>query len=1262
MGNGRPQGAAYIGSGGPAADERCRSQGASEETHGHPIDSAACRGGALARRRERVQPEAAALARPFLPSLDLIEGAADRLRALDAADKRHVIEAKIADVTHFRVGLGTLRQHARAALDLAVEVRHLPKQVRGIVLNPGRAPAARVSVQPALPQNGATLGRGVVTDELGVFTLPLPEVSDERRRALLEGGLGLRFSGGGGAVRHLTVPVPASGAQALGELLLDAPLEPLPQSVVGALVDLVEDLPAVTGGGPLAGPTPPPVKLTLGQDACGISFEQDAVLNRFPFKLLVRLVEPRTTTVNRVFVPSGPFFEGRLAERAARFVVPAWDPAFIAALELKDTRFVERVPIDKPISVDGFRDQLIGVKGNTIGIERAVPMAGTLGLGYVLNLAQVWKYDGLTLGNLLYSLPLAPGEQQRVVVSERVATASVSELERVDIAEQQRSSLREDTSAHATFDSAFEEHVAAQSSYRNEARSSSWGVAGGIGAVLGPVALGIGAGGGGGKSSNSGNTKSSLDGARSYTSSTAEDMHRSVERQAAARRSAQRTAVRLATETDRESVSTKVITNHNKAHALTVQYWEVLRQFSATTEIEGVNLVCFVPLDLVRFLPAGQQLALTDLNRVDTAPELLLRYSLVHRHADAIQPNLPGRHREGLRILEDFAANPRATVDLAAPAADVLAFSLLGRFIPYERLWIHVLVRGGRRLGPVALDSPLTALAPRGFATRADFVGELKRLRTEGAEVAMTGSLVIPESIDKSEIVGFEIRRAFTAIDYQLDPSKNPLFDLLKTAPGGLLGGLLNTSLATLEASVRMEPGELERELGGPPVHEFRATVNNAADSIAADGLASTVELPPGGLPIAALERNPVLGFRDLMKIERMLQHVVRNTLTYSKAVWASLTPEERVVMLEGYTIGLPEDGLDADGLTDPSQHVPLLNCVANQVLGYYGNCMILPFSIPAALAVKLAEEPNADGVVDEAAAIREPLTTGAVQEALTRFHREAFAPPVSRFSLPTRGVLGEAVLGHCPSAEKIDLTRFWNWQDSPADEATAIGNVGLRASTVAQLAAPSTLSNVPTIVNNVAGEGGGGAAIGSLVNALAGKAPAQADFSTDFLGHAVLTALGGKTIDSAEAARKDALGSATTLAGKALDAGVDVFKTKLGADKAAADKKAADDKAAKDKEAAGKAAADKAKAAKEEAALKDLKENAAAYLGAANNKPDIDQAKAFAEGIVTGLHGGPLPAAAAAKLFDLYDKKKPDDPNDRTLGSKAWLAALGLN
>jgi hypothetical protein len=102
-----------------------------------------------------------------------------------------------------------------------------------------------------------------------------------------------------------------------------------------------------------------------------------------------------------------------------------------------------------------------------------------------------------------------------------------------------------------------------------------------------------------------------------------------------------------------------------------------------------------------------------------------------------------------------------------------------------------------------------------------------------------------------------------------------------------------------------------------------------------------------------------------------------------------------------------------------PADEVPLLNCVANVVLSYFGNCAVMPFFIP----VKLAEDLG--------------YTSRDIQEALLRFHRQAYAPVQSSITLPARGVLGEAVLGSCSSLEKIDLTRFWNWQDSPGDQAT---------------------------------------------------------------------------------------------------------------------------------------------------------------------------------------------------------------------------------
>jgi hypothetical protein len=1192
------------------------------------------------------------LTRPFLPSIDIVQPVGSVLRELSDADKRQLLATKVAEITHFQVGLATINEHVRVALELGPEVRPLPTAVKGVVLQPNGKPAERVSVQPARPQTFAVLGRGVVTDELGTFTLPLPKVSDDDRLAIVTDGLGLVIRGRG-AVENKTVELPPPGAAALGEIQLDQKLEPLPESVVSALIDLVEDLPGVTPGGTTT-PERPRLQIELGQDACSIVFEEDDVLRRFPYRVLVRLIEPRTTAVSEVFVPGGRFFP---SNGRKDFLLPIWDVGFVKALDIKQTAFVERVPVDKPISVDGFRDQVMGLAGGRIEGARRVPMAGTLGLGYVLNLAQAWHYDGLSLGNLLYSLPLAPGEQQRIAITEGFATAAVRETEVLDIAERSHASTRQDASTQAVFQSAFEEHVRANSSYENEARSSSWGVAGGIGGIIGggigALVGGVGAAGGGGKSSNSGNTKTALDGARQYTSFAGESMHSSVEKEAAARRRADRSAIRLATETDSRTVTTKVVTNHNKAHALTVQYWEVLRQYEIRTDVEGVTLVCFVPLDLVRFLPEGQplELAVETLSDVDSRGELLERYALLHRHADSIQAWMPSRHRDGLARLEDFAANPRADVNLDAPAIDVVNLSLQGTFLPFERLWVRVLLRGGRSLGPVPMDSSLSDLAPKEFGTRAALIEKLRELRAN-SESTMTGNLALAAEIDKSEIVGFEIARAFRPLDYQLDPDKAPfsaLAEAFKSDSGGRsFLDIVQGHVREVASGVHLSPAELEGLLGGPLVHTFSATIG--ADQLEADSITTRRELPPSPLPIPAVEKQHTLNYRDLMLIERTLQHVVRNTLVYARAVWASLTPEERVVMLEGYTIGLPEEGLSADGFTDSSQHIPLLNCVANQVLGFYGNCMILPFSIPAALATKLAG--GEGGPEDETP----PLTTGAVQEALTEFHKQAFSPPVGKISLPTRGVLGEAVLGHCPSAEKIDLTRFWNWQDSPPDEAPEISPVSVQPADAGALTAPNALGGLAPIINNVTTGEGGIQGLGALAQALAAGGAQAKDFDTAFLGLEVLKALGGQTIQTAETARADALGKATQLASESMKTAADIFKAAQAREEAKKEEQKKRDTETEKK----KSEAATAKSAKQEAAVKDLKKNADSYLAATAEKAgtDVAEAKEFATALIKELAGGPLPANLAAKLFSDFDQ---EDGGTRTPASTGWLQALGL-
>jgi len=124
-------------------------------------------------------------------------------------------------------------------------------------------------------------------------------------------------------------------------------------------------------------------------------------------------------------------------------------------------------------------------------------------------------------------------------------------------------------------------------------------------------------------------------------------------------------------------------------------------------------------------------------------------------------------------------------------------------------------------------------------------------------------------------------------------------------------------------------------------------------------------------------------------------------------------------------------------------------------VLGYFGNAALMPFFIPEPLAREVG------------------FTSRDIQEALLTFHRQAYLPARSSITLPARGVLGEAVLGSCNSSEKIDLTRFWNWQDSPADEATDPAQLGALLGGGNQLVgpagatAPSALQTGPMVTIN---------------------------------------------------------------------------------------------------------------------------------------------------------------------------------------------------
>jgi hypothetical protein len=1141
----------------------------------------------------------------------------------------------------------------------------LPPKLLGTLVQPDASPARDLQIEvvslaasgdeaPDVTKvSGSQVLAAGFTDAEANFSILLP------RGVVLQPGaaLSLRVRGADpAAVVDLTVAPDLLGPFGyIGTTRLPKQLPPTPAAILTQLRD------AIGQNADEAGGTPALPKLALGDcPDCIRVMENQTSFERFPYGIFFQLIAPtlyaETETVGRN--QTGVF------NNVIRSDAP-----------------IPRVDLNGPISIDEFRDALL----------TRPTIVGSLGLGYVLRCSQNWKFEGLALGDLVYSLPLAPGEQQQVVVEEQSTTFSVREFDSVIASDSSLATQTSDSSTRATFDSALRQSAQSGSDFFSASETSSLSAGGGLLGLLG------GPSGSVGETVSGGSAHNWMDGLQNYGSTATQAVQSRAEQQARSQRSAQRTAMRMATSTESTNVTTKTITNHNKLHALTMQYFEVLRQFDITTAYDGVSLVCLVPLDIVWFLPPGQKVHLDDVlsdsdrasavqwsSQLNTAIQSMLslvnqaaavlnapiigtslavslasgahgqivaalntavqlagvlsglgsafsvqsgevgqlqslltqaknaneaflsskaasdlqtcqqalqnaspvalalyqqlssatltgglsrhdvlnRYAGLLAHSDVLTRWLPAQYTTGLSRLERFAADPRASLALDSLAEDVIRFSAVATVLPFDHIYVAAITRWGARLGPVEMIPTAPVTVPgqfdtsQAFKTDADLIQYLQGQRNprQGTPATLQASIALPRQLAPTDVVGFEITRRMDGFTYQFATPTDLAMGLLGASalawPAPALGLLPALVAPPIVPQARTYSAtQLGKEIGAPYLWSFQADLTA---SVAGNPESYTkpdptpVELPAGSYPIPAMEVAPLLKYSDLIQIENTLQHVLRNIVRYSKAVWLSLTPEERVMLLEPFLLSFP-------GLTST---VPLLDCIGNEVLGFHGNAMIVPFSIPQALG-----DVKGWG-----------MTTGDLEDALLQFHRQGGSSQGSHASLPTRGVLGEAMLGRCPSGEKIDLTRFWNWQDSPADTAPGIASVTVPGSQVTALSnaqvGTQLGSLLPNLVNNNTVVPAGAAATGTnstlaqaLVSALATAKGIDPSLNTADK----LAALIQSTQTTADTARSDMVKANTQVTQQALTTLGSILTAPAGSSgggdsKASGDKKAGSD------------------------------------------------------------------------------------------------------
>ena len=652
-------------------------------------------------------------------------------------------------------------------------------------------------------------------------------------------------------------------------------------------------------------------------------------------------------------------------------------------------------------------------------------------MGALLTFNQDWFSQGVALGQLLHCLSLAPGESTRMAMidwsrqSLGRSSEDVNEAERLANTTTHQRALSEVTEATA--------NEVQRGSSRSTTNSSSSQGGSALGFEIGPIAFGGSSGGG--SSRTEALTVTSSFGRRDLSASVAQQINDVSQQQASAARSRRASIVQEVSQSEHQALSTRVVCNYNHMHALNVQYYEVVQAFRVTTTLQRAERVIFVPLKLVdfkepltleRWRGALADEALTD----DIRRQLTTEFGVVE-----IRPNLP-RLRVGdavatTSVLGNSLASVLAAASVpnrAAPAANALDTNALGT----NALATNVLTT--KTLGTSAL-----AAAPLAFTRTASQVLGMRLADNAIRAEAFAGAS--PEAAAAATAAVRDLRSDLGPAQSGSTLTALKGFDTRQLSRVASLSGrtllrdgsdavfvpddarLLGLSLKTGRASGLRVRNRAGADLAPASRSANQLTLEEPArfadlqgvfvqpgadDSTGAATLRLLVDIGGSALPLDVPVVLPAIGqtaqiisFAPVRASPALQQHLNDNALHYSRVVFQRLDSSSLSALLARFTLR----GLPLGALVDP------------QPVALVANALAFRLNLPMR------------GTVDNPA-------LAAEQEAWLRFlQRRGLERPIPQSQtvpLPTGGVFAEAVLGRFNSAEKIDLTRFFDWQASP--------------------------------------------------------------------------------------------------------------------------------------------------------------------------------------------------------------------------------------
>ena len=584
-----------------------------------------------------------------------------------------------------------------------------------------------------------------------------------------------------------------------------------------------------------------------------------------------------------------------------------------------------------------------GVRIDITGVDRQTALENNPAFGALLTYSQSWYTLGLTLGQLLHSVALAPGESTRIAVIDwsrqlssrvtqegRESEALVSDVARTR-------SIKEVVSAVAAEMQRGESKAGSHSEGENfgfgfgygtgtgTAGSGSYGGFNGVAAAGDSMGLGISYGQASG--TGSGWAWSSSMGKREIAADTAQQITDRTHQASMATRNRWASVVREVSQSEHESLSTRAVTNFNHMHAMTIQYYEVVQLYRVVAELAKVQRCLFLPM------------AQLDFN--DDA--------VVKR----FRPALAAAARSA--AVQQLAVADLGAACIGFPSSAAITGTDRAYYVDWGlRHGVTVNVRGRSLI----VNAGGEAFDVAGF------------------------SLMNPEGVEQDDFVfasmciefkdgnSYEQPLESVAGSRQQTCSRERFYHRDKVFPLADIRRIVLRKRAGRSAFAG-DSGNLDISLVGPTGRQSLLSGHRLQPS-------------PGADTVVAWEVAPI----DHGQWIRAKADLMANRLHYSQAAWRAMDPAALSQLLSGFSLAGHQ----------------LLDLIDIQPIGVAGSYMVFPLNLDDADWTRFVQERG--------------VHTGTRSETIV--------------SLPSGGVFAEAVLGRSNSAEKLDLTRFWNWADSP--------------------------------------------------------------------------------------------------------------------------------------------------------------------------------------------------------------------------------------